>query len=50
MLNAAIVCLMCTQKHISTCTFQKKFQFKLEFIHTWAEDVLTFEVPYILIN
>ena len=49
-LNAAIICLMHTQKCISTCAFEKKVQFKLESIHTWVEDVLTFKVPYILFN
>ena len=51
MLSAAIVRLMCTWKHISTCTFpKKKCSVQLELVHTWADDILTFEVPYILIN
>ena len=41
-LNAAIVCLMHTQKCISTCAFKKNVQFKLESVHTGAEDILTF--------
>ena len=41
MLNVAIVHLMHTQNVLALVLFQKNVKFKLEFVHTWAEGILT---------